>query len=352
MRNVTPSLRVRKLNNMQMKRFLTIIIFSFFVCSFFMLAQIKSAFPDTTQDKLKSEKSKLKSLSDEEENILTDLVTIESSIKLKDKEIKLLNERIDNLNNELIPLKHKAEKANKSFIESQTVLEHRLKNIYKYGQTNVFEVIFSAKNLNDLVNRISYLNKIAKLDKKILIQNEKKKLELEQIQKELKNKQDELQSTKDYYQDSKDNFLAKKGEKNNFLAKLRQDKSKSQEIIDNLEAQAAAVQNRMARLQTPSRGGISGVPTGSLRMLATGYCPDCGNGNGRTASGLKAGYGIAAVDPAVIPLGTKLSISGYGKAIAADTGGAIKGNRIDLCFNTHAEANAFGKKWVIVTILD
>jgi 3D (Asp-Asp-Asp) domain-containing protein len=57
---------------------------------------------------------------------------------------------------------------------------------------------------------------------------------------------------------------------------------------------------------------------------------------------MKAGYGVAAVDTSVIPLGTKLYVEGYGYAIAADTGGAIKGNRIDLCYNSHSAALASG----------
>lgn len=73
---------------------------------------------------------------------------------------------------------------------------------------------------------------------------------------------------------------------------------------------------------------------------------------GITASGMKARYGVVAVDPKVIPLGTKLYIEGYGNAIAGDTGGAIKGNRIDLFYNSNKEAMDFGRRQVKVTILD
>lgn len=88
-------------------------------------------------------------------------------------------------------------------------------------------------------------------------------------------------------------------------------------------------------------------------MEATAYCPKgcCGSATGRTATGRRAEYGIAAVDPRVIPLGTALYVDRYGFAIAADVGRAIKGNRIDLCFPTHREANRFGRRWVRVLIL-
>jgi 3D (Asp-Asp-Asp) domain-containing protein len=99
-----------------------------------------------------------------------------------------------------------------------------------------------------------------------------------------------------------------------------------------------------------SRGEFAGKEI--LRMEATAYAPWNGRGvNDITATGLKAGYGVVAVDPSVIPLGSKLFIEGYGPAIAGDTGGAIKGQRIDLCFNTAREAVVFGRRQVRVYIL-
>jgi 3D (Asp-Asp-Asp) domain-containing protein len=73
--------------------------------------------------------------------------------------------------------------------------------------------------------------------------------------------------------------------------------------------------------------------------------------SGTTASGLKAGYGVVAVDPRVIRLKTLLYIEGYGFAIAADKGGGIKGSKIDLCYDTYEEAVRFGRKNVKVYIL-
>lgn len=96
-----------------------------------------------------------------------------------------------------------------------------------------------------------------------------------------------------------------------------------------------------------------------IPMLATGYCnciKCCGKnpgdyGYGVTASGLKTRRGIVAVDTSVIKLGTKLYVEGYGEAIAGDTGSKIKGNRIDLFFDTHDEALSFGRKTINVYVL-
>ncbi|MGQ9462187.1 MAG: 3D domain-containing protein [Candidatus Fervidibacter sp.] len=90
-----------------------------------------------------------------------------------------------------------------------------------------------------------------------------------------------------------------------------------------------------------------------MTMTATAYCPNrcCGSSHGRTATGRKAEYGVVAVDPRIIPLGTALYVDRYGFAIAADTGRKIKGARIDLCFPTHREAARFGRRTVKVLVI-
>lgn len=94
-----------------------------------------------------------------------------------------------------------------------------------------------------------------------------------------------------------------------------------------------------------------------LSFASTGKSPGM-PGYGITASGTQARVGAVAVDPSVIPLGTKLYIEyadgsgGYGYATAEDTGSAIKGYRIDLFFNTYQECINFGRKRVIVYVLE
>ena len=91
-----------------------------------------------------------------------------------------------------------------------------------------------------------------------------------------------------------------------------------------------------------------------ITMESTAYEPgpqSCGDSTGATATGLRAGYGVAAVDPHIIPLGTRLYIEGYGYAVAGDTGGAIKGNKIDVCFMTVDECYSWGRRDVKVYVL-
>ncbi len=88
-----------------------------------------------------------------------------------------------------------------------------------------------------------------------------------------------------------------------------------------------------------------------IQARATAYTPFDPGCTGITFTGTKAGYGTVAVDPSVIPLGSKVYIPGYGVGIAADTGGAIKGNRIDVCYESKEQALEWGVKNLPVYVL-
>ncbi|WP_226585956.1 G5 and 3D domain-containing protein [Halobacillus litoralis] len=103
-----------------------------------------------------------------------------------------------------------------------------------------------------------------------------------------------------------------------------------------------------------SRGNTSASKT--LYMHATAYTANCAGCSGITATGinLKANPNkkVVAVDPSVIPLGSRVWVEGYGYAVAGDTGGAINGSRIDLFVPSKSEALRFGSRNVKVKILD
>ena len=91
--------------------------------------------------------------------------------------------------------------------------------------------------------------------------------------------------------------------------------------------------------------------TAAYTMEATAYLPTDGSGAGITATGIPARRGVVAVDPGVIPLGSRVYIPGYGVAIAADTGGAIRGQKVDLCMETYGECMNFGRRNIEVYVL-
>lgn len=111
-----------------------------------------------------------------------------------------------------------------------------------------------------------------------------------------------------------------------------------------------------------SSGGVVDGMSYSRRidMTATAYStsPAENGGYSVSAMGSPLGYGIVAVDPSVIPLGSTVYVTSadgswsYGIASAEDTGGAIKGNRIDLCYESAGDASLFGRRGCVVYILN
>ena len=152
--------------------------------------------------------------------------------------------------------------------------------------------------------------------------------------------------------------------------------------VSTKSASSSSASSSSAKKSAPSSSSQASAPTSTasvqantgknfsysnvLTCSATAYdlsYESCGKrpgdkNYGITASGMQAQYGVVAVDPSVIPLGTKLyieSVDGswaYGYCVAGDTGGGISGNRVDLFFNSRAEALQFGRRQVKVYILN
>ena len=117
---------------------------------------------------------------------------------------------------------------------------------------------------------------------------------------------------------------------------------KSQELqAAALTAQAAAP----TPLGTPDPAPVPASDGRTLTVSSTGYSLP-----GHTSSGIPVGWGVVAVDPTVIPLGTRLTIPGYGDGVAADTGSAVRGADIDLWFPTLAQARAWGRRTITITL--
>ena len=141
---------------------------------------------------------------------------------------------------------------------------------------------------------------------------------------------------------------------NEYVSNIDTDKIAAEAYLPNAEVETVSVENigveeKMTPLYYDDYG--YGDYAAVMTMEATAYLPTDGDGYGITATGIPATYGVAAVDPSVIPLGSRLYVPGYGEAIAADTGGAIYGYRIDLCMEDYWQAMDFGRRTVTVFVL-
>ncbi len=130
-------------------------------------------------------------------------------------------------------------------------------------------------------------------------------------------------------------------------------------VVEEFVSDGVVIHSREVSRQSVSEGTPGAKRIGNradtigtvYHMEATAYHPTDGDGLGITATGTKAGYGTVAVDPDVIALGSSVYVPGYGMAVAADTGGAIIGNRIDLCMEEFDECWEFGRRDIDVFVL-
>ena len=122
------------------------------------------------------------------------------------------------------------------------------------------------------------------------------------------------------------------------------------EKVDKVVAVGSKVVKQVVSRSNDSSGGKE------IYVASTAYTAFCNGCSGKTATGINLrsnpNVKVIAVDPRIIPLGTKVYVEGYGYAVAADTGSAIKGNKIDVFFSTKAEAYRWGRKTVKIRILN
>jgi cystine transport system substrate-binding protein len=148
-----------------------------------------------------------------------------------------------------------------------------------------------------------------------------------------------------------------RAQRSGYIQSLATQRQLNERQISNLVSISHAAQIRSSQItQTRSFGALppsttpvpQAAPSSGGRTLtvsATAYSLP-----GHTATGLPVGWGVVAVDPSVIPLGTRMTIPGYGEGVAADTGGSVVGNTIDLWFPTLAQADQWGRRTVTITL--
>ncbi|MFL0569546.1 LysM peptidoglycan-binding domain-containing protein [Priestia megaterium] len=178
-------------------------------------------------------------------------------------------------------------------------------------------------------------------------QEEQQQAQAEQAQKEQQQAQAE-QAQKEQQQ-----AQAEQAQKEQQQAQAEQAQKEQQQA----QAEQAQKEQQQAQAQQQQPAESSQQASGkSMTVEATAYTANCAGCSGTTATGvdLKANPNqkVIAVDPSVIPLGSKVYVEGYGEAVAADTGGAIKGNRIDVFVPAEGDAQQFGRKSVKITVMN
>lgn len=290
---------------------------------------------------LKELSNQIAALTDEEEALVEEVIAVETMIEIKKNEIQRLGERIVSIENELKELVFQRIELEKSMKEKKEQLESRVVFSYKYSRNNVIKILTTARDINEFITVLYLLRNIMRRDAELIESIRLDKESYDRLMRKSEEKKKELEITKKDQETEQEKLESNRAKAEMLLEKVKGEKSSVQQTL-------AAIRERIARIQP------SGVTlTGEVSMVATAYFAGGGglNGNGITATGLRARKGIVAVDPRVIPLGTVVYIEGYGQALAADTGGWIKGNRIDLCYDSLEECYRYGRRKIYVYLV-
>ena len=280
--------------------------------------------------------------------MVKDVVTLDSEINACKSTISQLQSKSEALGARIQALGPQIAQNQARLSAKRKALSARARSMYVNGRSNTLEMLVTSKGVNDFFERKDMLAQVAVKDAQLIGEVKTQAAQLQASITELK------QSKKDV-----DRAGAEASTRQQRLESARADKSaliaKAGAQSSAVVAQSNKVESKISQINPPSseQTNVTGRPTGKvMMMLATGYSHQEPGLDDHTASGMKAQHGVVAVDPRVIPLGTRLNVEGYGNCIAGDTGSAIKGNRIDLCFDTLAECNAYNTGMVRVEILD
>jgi cystine transport system substrate-binding protein len=241
---------------------------------------------------------------------------------------------------------------------SQQRLGDNLSMLYKQGDVSALAVMLGSQSLDDAVTRLDDLNRVADQSREVVAVTLDAQSRLTRLRASLDTKRRALDAAVADARATTNALAAARAERVGFIATLRRKQSLKVAQIHALEATAQRVVHKSAEIQAAAAAGDSTAPAAplsapaapaaggaTLTVSSTGYSLP-----GWTATGLPVGWGVVAVDPAVIPLGTRMTVPGYGEAVAADTGSAVRGNTIDLWFPTLAQARAWGRRTVTITL--
>lgn len=309
-------------------------------------------------------------LSRSESTAVLELYAAESSLARAQSELSQLDERSDRLAHTEQSVHRRTEIVRRSLNASQERVAVLLRELYIQGEPDPISVILGATSLDEAMAGIEGLSRATAQNERLVIEAERRAERLERLRAQLVVERTRLTGAQTAARAGATRLAQAVAGRSETLAGLRRRQTLTAQRLTALQAQARRAERRSAKItatsaaatrqqiepETPAAARPAPTattpptvspPTGTRTLVVDAvayYLP------GRTASGLPVGVGVIAVDPSVIPLGTRVFVPGYGPAVAADVGSAIKGDLIDLWMPSTAQANAWGRRTVTITV--
>ena len=248
------------------------------------------------------------------------------------------------LQKQRIALRQDLDAARTSLKSGQQQLALELRALYERGNVDPVAVMLGADSLTKGLRQLDALSRVADQSRQIVAVTTAAHLRLVGSQARLAAAERRLARSLASARQSEQRLASAAAARLAYVNALRARERLQQPQVRSVEAAAHAAQVKSQHLQGPAPAP---PPTGKRQLTVSATCYDL---PGKTATGMPVGRGVVAIDPAVIRLGSRLYIPGYGNGVAADVGGGIRGNIIDLWFPTYAECAAWGRRTVTITI--
>jgi len=360
------------------------------------------------QSNLSKKEKQIVEVLEEIEALHKDIHKTEQELAKHDKYIAETEEEIVEYEEEFEQLVEEINELTEA-IEARTDILNKQLATYQEngGDISYLEVLFNSKSFIDFISRVSSFSTLTNAEKDVIEQQIEDKNKIEKIQDTIIEKIEEqellieeLEETKNIISEKQAHLKSSEKSLKQKEVALNKEKSKLTDEDTNLAQLEKSYYNRMKAREaeqvaqkdasekvektaakpsgeTKSKAATSQANKSTskknstnssnsagkdlnvgktFKVEATAYTPNCNGCSGYTATGInvkgKNHQSIIAVDPKVIPLGSRVWVEGYGEAIAADTGGAIKGNRIDVLYKSKNQALQWGRRTVTVKVLN
>jgi 3D (Asp-Asp-Asp) domain-containing protein len=251
----------------------------------------------------------------------------------------------------------------------QMRVHETLRALYVEGDVDPVGVILGATSLDDALDSIDALSRATRSQRRLAAELRLASGRLERFRHVLAGRRRALHESRRRASEAAARLEQAGAARRATLAEVQRRADLTTHQVATLEARASAASAAAARIAAPppvqsqpEQAPAGLVATGPATAAVSSVRPPPGGTRklvvhavayhlpGRTASGLPVGIGVIAVDPRVIPLGTRVYVPGYGPAVAADVGSAVVGNLIDLWMPSTSEALAWGRRTVTITV--
>jgi peptidoglycan DL-endopeptidase CwlO len=229
---------------------------------------------------------------------------------------------------------------------SQRQLGARLRALYMAGDADPIAVILGASSIDEMMTGLDGIARAAEQNRSVIVQTRSARSRLALTQQTLVTEEAELAGLEAAAVRTADSLVQTRADRTAYVRSLAAQEGLTRARIAALDRQAQAADVKAASL-TPgglAPPGAGPQPGQTMTVSVSAYSLP-----GHTSSGLPVGYGVAAVDTSLIPFGTRFFVPGYGETVAADHGTSIIGPRIDIWFPTLAQAQAWGRRTVVIT---